>query len=308
MSGVVGLTADEAPLFDPTAPLTATGNLRRRMIISRLVESGSTLAAAVAVALLLIVVIEIAVRGASVLSVAFVTHNQSGLAGGGIANFLVGTFVIVAFATVIAVPVGVLTGLYMTEFAGPRSRIAQVLKIALDVMQGVPTIVVGLFIYGLIVIPARQESGLAASVALAIVMLPLVARSSQEVLLLVPGSLREAADALGVARWRAVVGVILPSAVGGIVTGVILAAARAAGETAPVLLVNSLFDPYSTQLNIFGHGVATVPMLIYTTTDLALPDAFNRAWGAAFVLLVLILLANVFARVIVARSRRRTGM
>lgn len=308
MSRVADLTADESPLFDPMAPLTATGNLRRRMVISRVVESVSTASALVAVALLLVVVVEIAVRGASVLGIGFVTQDQSGLTGGGIANYLLGTFVIVAFGAVIAVPIGVLTGLYMTEFAGARSRAGRMLKLVLDLLQGVPTIVIGLFVYGLIVIPARQESGLAASIALAIVMLPLVARASQEVLLLVPGALREAADALGVARWRTVLGVILPSSVGGIVTGVILATARAAGETAPVLLVNSLFDPYSTQLNIFGHGVPTVPMLILNTTDLALPDAFNRAWGAAFVLLVLILLANVSARLIVARSRRRMGL
>jgi phosphate transport system permease protein len=308
VSSVGELTADETPLFDPMAPLTATGNLRRRMAVSRVIESGSTVCALAAVAVLLILVIGIAIRGASVLSIGFITQNQSGLTGGGIANYLLGTFVIVVFGAVIAVPIGVLTGLYMTEFAGPRSLTGRTLKLVLDLLQGVPTIVVGLFVYGLIVLAEHKETGFAASVALAIVMLPLVARASQEVLLLVPGSLREAADALGVARWRTVVGVILPNAAGGIVTGVILATARAAGETAPVLLVNSLFDPYSTQLNIFGHGVPTVPMLILNTTDLALPDAFNRAWGAAFVLLVLILFANILARVIVARSRRRMGL
>lgn len=308
MSPVVELTADESPLFDPTAPLTATGNLRRRMVISRVIESGSTASALVAVAMLMIVVAGIAIRGASVLSFGFVTQNQSGLTGGGIANFLLGTFLIVALGAVIAVPIGVLTGLYLTEFAGPHSRTGQLLKLVLDLLQGVPTIVIGLFVYGLIVLAQHQETGFAAAVALAIIMLPLVARASQEVLLLVPGSLREAADALGVARWRTVVGVILPNAVGGIVTGVILATARAAGETAPVLLVNSLFDPYATQLNPFGHGVPTIPMMILQTTDLALPDAFNRAWGAAFVLLVLILLANIVSRLIVARSRRRMGL
>jgi phosphate transport system permease protein len=135
-----------------------------------------------------------------------------------------------------------------------------------------------------------------------------MARSSQEVLLLVPGSQREAADALGVARWRTVLGVILPSAVGGIATGAILAIARAAGETAPLLVVNSLFDPNSIQFNIFGHGVPSIPMLILNTSDLAVPDAFARAWGAALVLMAFILLANFAARLLLARSRaRRTG-
>ena len=120
----------------------------------------------------------------------------------------------VAFGAVIAIPIGVLTGLYLTEFAGRSSRTGRVLTLALDIMQGIPTIVAGLFVYGLIVAVQHRESGWAGSVALAIVMLPLIARSSQEVLLLVPGSLREAADALGVARWRTVLTVILPSAGG----------------------------------------------------------------------------------------------
>jgi phosphate transport system permease protein len=199
----------------------------------------------------------------------------------------------------------VLTGLYLTEFAGPRSRTARLLKLALDLLQGLPTVIVGLFIYGLIVVPQHHESGFAGSVALSIVMLPLIARSSQEVLLLVPGSLREAADALGVARWRAVLGVIVPAALGGIITGAILSIARAAGETAPLLFVNALFDPTKTQLNLFGHGVPSIPMLILSTSDLAIPDAFARAWGAAFLLLSFILVANVAARMLLARSRRK---
>jgi len=136
-------------------------------------------------------------------------------------------------------------------------------------------------------------------------MLPLIARSSQEVLLLVPGSLREGAEALGVSRWRTVVGVILPTAVGGILTGAILAVARAAGETAPLLLVDSIYNPNSTQLQIFGHGVPNIPILILTTSEAAVPEGFTRAWGAAFVLLVCILLANIGARVLLARSRAR---
>ena len=212
----------------------------------------------------------------------------------------------VAAGALVALPLGILTGIYLTEFAGPRSRTAAPLKLALDMMQGLPTIVVGLFIYGLIVIPEHRESGLAAAVALAIVMLPLMARASQEVLLLVPNSLREAADALGVNRWRTVLTVILPSAIGGIATGAILAIARAAGETAPVLICNSIYAPDSTSLNLF-HGVPTIPMLIYTSVELPIPQAVARAWGAALVLMLFILLANVAARVTLARTRAKMG-
>jgi phosphate transport system permease protein len=294
-------------LFDPEAPLTASGNLPRRMLVSRLFAAGATLAALIAVAMLGIVLYSVASRGAAALSLNFVFQNASGLAGGGIANYLIGTLLVVAFGAVIAIPIGVLTGIYLTEFAGPRSRTGRILTLALDVMQGIPTIVAGLFVYGLIVAVQHRESGWAGSVALAIVMLPLIARASQEVLLLVPGSLREAADALGVARWRTVLTVILPSALGGIATGALLATARAAGETAPMLVVNSIFDPNNTQLNIFGHGVPTIPMLILNSSDLAVPDAFTRAWGAAFVLMILILFANFLARLLLARSRRKLG-
>jgi phosphate transport system permease protein len=305
VTSVSDVAVDEPRLFDPAAPLTASGNLRRRGAVSRAFEAAATGAALIAVAMLLIVVIGVVVHGAPALSFGFVTQNPSGLTSGGILNYLLGTFVIVAFGVVLALPIGVLTGLYLTEFARPGSYIGRSLTLALDLLQGVPTIIVGLFIYGLIVVPFRHQSGWAGSVALAIIMLPLIARSSQEVLLLVPNSLREAADALGVSRWRTVRGVILPSAIGGIVTGAILATARAAGETAPLLILDSLYDPNSTTLNIFGHGVPNVPMLILTTSDLALPDAFTRAWGAAFVLLVLILLANILARVVLARSRKK---
>jgi phosphate transport system permease protein len=255
--------------------------------------------------MLVIVVAGVISHGASALSFDFLTRNQVGLAGGGIANDLLGTGIIIAFAAVIAVPVGVLTGLYLSEFAGARSRSGRTLKLALDLMQGLPTIVVGLFIYGLIVIPEHVQTGFAAAIALSIVMLPLTARSSQEVLALVPGGLREAADALGVSRWRTVLGVILPAAAGGITTGAILAIARAAGETAPLLICNSLYDPTATQLNIFGHGVPSIPMYILFASDSSDPQAFTLAWGAAFVLLVCILLANVGARLLLARSRRR---
>ena len=307
MSTGTPLVLGETGLFDPAAPLTPSGNLRRRTWVNSLVRVTATAAAVFAVAILVIVIFGVVQRGISSLSLAFIIDTPQGLAGGGIFNYIVGTVEVIALGAIIALPLGILTGLYLTEFAGPRSRVASVMKLALDMMQGLPTIVVGLFIYGLIVIPQHAQSGLAASLALAIVMLPLMARSSQEVLLLVPNSLREAADALGVSRWRTVVSVIVPSALGGIATGAILAIARAAGETAPVLICNSIYDPNNTSLNIL-HGVPTIPMLIYTSVDLPLPDAVARAWTAALVLVVVILCANIGARVMLARTRAKMGI
>lgn len=294
----------EVAAFDPTSPLVASGNLRRRSGVSRAIQIGASLSAVGAVLLLGDVVYTVFSHGAPAVSFDFLTTNPAGLAGGGIANALLGTGAIVAFAALIAVPAGVLTGLYLTEFAGPASRTAQILKLVLDLLQGLPTIIVGVVVFGVLVATTHVESGFAGSVALAMVMLPLIARSSQEVLLLVPRSLREAADALGVPRWRSVLGVVLPAATGGIATGAILSIARAAGETAPLLFVDSIYNPTATQLMLFGHGVPSIPIFILTTYDLPDPSALTRAWGAALVLLTFILLANVGARLLLARSRR----
>jgi phosphate transport system permease protein len=306
MSAAPGITLGDSGLFDPTAPLTPSGNLRRRRVVDRTVQVVATAAALIAVAVLVIITYDVAAHGLSALSLGFVINAPQGLTGGGIVNSLLGTLEIVAAAALIAVPLGILTGLYLTEFAGARSRTGRTLKLALDMMQGLPTIVVGLFVYGLIVIPQHRQSGFAGAVALSIVMLPLMARASQEVLLLVPGSLREAADALGVNRWRTVLTVILPAAVGGLVTGAILAIARAAGETAPLLICDAIYNPTATTFNLF-HGVPSVPMYIYTTFDLPLADAVARTWAAALVLMIFILLANIGARLVLARSRAKMG-
>lgn len=278
------------------------------MAVTRAFEVIATAAALLAVAMLMDVAVTVVENGAPAISFAFLTQSATGLSGGGIANALVGTGLIVAFGAAIALPLGILVGLFLTEVASPRSRAARALEVILDMLQGVPTVVVGVVVYGLIVIPQHKETGFAGAIALAIIMLPLIARASQQVLALVPSSFREAADALGVERWRTVIGVILPTAAGGIVTGAILAIARAAGETAPLLLVNGLYNPTSIQLMPFGHGVPSVPMFIYTTYDLPSPNAITLAWGAALVLLTCILVANIGARLLLARTRRRMGL
>jgi phosphate transport system permease protein len=292
--------------MDPTAPLTPSGNLRRRLVVSRVVKVSATGAALLAVAALVIVTLAVVVRGASALSPAFLFTDppQFGGAGGGIRSAIIGTIIIVGMAAIIATPLGILIALYLVEFAGPTSRMARALRLALDLMQGLPTVVVGLFILGLIVEAQHKDSGFAGAMALAIIMLPLIARSSQEVLQLVPGTLRDASDALGVERWRTVLTVVLPTALGGILTGTILALARAAGETAPLLIVDGTFSP-STTLNPSGP-MPNIPVSIWTAAEANDPSGFARAWGAALVLLALILVANVGARLMLARSRRRT--
>ena len=291
-------------LADPTAPLIASGNLRRREIVSKIAEGGAIAAAVGAVLVLGLVVYGVVSRGASVLSLNFITKDipeplSSG--NGGVGPALIGTAELALAATIISAPIAVLTALYLVEFAGPRQ--ARVIRLVLDLMYGLPSIIVAVFIFGLIV-KGNGQSGFAAAVALSIIMAPLIARSTQEMLLLVPKAMREAADALGVSRWRSVVSVILPAASGGILTGTILAVARAAGETAPVFILSSVFGD-KTQLNIFGNAVPNVPVVIFNVSEEGNPLGFKYAWGAAFVLLVAILLANVGARVLLARSRAK---
>jgi phosphate transport system permease protein len=167
-------------------------------------------------------------------------------------------------------------------------------------MNGLPTIVVGVFVYGLMVVGSGQ-SGFAGGVALSIVMLPLIARASQEVLRRVPGTLREAAEALGVSHWRTVIGVILPAAAGGIVTGTVLALARAAGETAPLILTTSIYAN-KVQLDP-SQALPNIPTTIFTLSESNDPAGFQRAWGASLLLLAFILIVNITARTIVARNK-----
>jgi phosphate transport system permease protein len=290
-------------LYDPTAPLTASGNLRRRRAVSRAAVVVAVLAAVLAVGVLGVVVGSVIARGAGTIDWRFFTQAPPifGGAGGGIAPEILGTALIVAVATLIAAPLGVLVALFLTEFS--VSRLTGWIRLALDLMNGLPSIVVALFVYGLLV-AGHHMSGFAGAIALAIIMLPLIARATQEMLLLVPSQLREAADALGVSRWRTVIGVVLPSALGGIVTGTVLAVARAAGETAPMLVLNSIYNPSQVSFGLF-HAVPNIPVLIFTASEAADPNGFTRAWGAALVLLTFILLANIGARTLLARSRRK---
>ena len=204
-------------------------------------EGVATLAALAAVAVLAILVLSIAKRGASAINLDFFTETPKPFSfvpePAGIANAIVGTAILVALAAVMAVPVAVLTAIYLNEFA-PR-RVAAAVSLALDVLNGIPAVVIGIFVFGLLVL-SRQQSGFAGGFALAILMLPLVARATQEVLALVPQSSREASLGLGVTRWRTTIGVVLPQTIGGIVTGTTLAVARVAGETAPLLFTSSL--------------------------------------------------------------------
>jgi phosphate transport system permease protein len=286
------------------ALLLDRGNLRRRNRVNRAVATASTVAALLAVAVLAIVVGSILAKGAGALSLHFLTTPMAlfGESGGGIANAIAGSAVMVALAALMAIPVGLLVAIYTTEFA-PR-RVGEAVRFCLDVLNGVPTIVTGIFVFGLLVAGSRQ-SGFAASVALAIVMLPIVARTAQEVLALVPGTLKEAAHALGIARWRTTLRITVPTAAGGLITGALLAVARVAGETAPLILLSSIFG--QGVLTDPGQPLASIPVFIFQSSESPRPEAHEQAWAAALVLIAVVLLLNVVARAFYARSQRRMG-
>ncbi len=291
---------------DPEFKLTPSGNLRRRMLVSRVLEAGATAAAVLAVGVLGIIVFYVAKQGLAAISWSFLTSDLPAPFGlgnsNGIGPAIVGSIEIVAIATAMALPVGLLTALYLSEYAG--SRLSSGVRMLVDVLNGVPTIVTAVFVFGLIV-AGSGDSGFAGALALSIVMVPLITRASLESLSRVPGTLREAADALGVARWRTVLGIVLPGAASGILTASMLAAARAAGETAPMLICNSLFGP-TVQLNPL-QSIPNIPFVIWSLSDLGTAQGTQDAWGAALVLLFAIFVANVGARTLLARANRRSG-
>jgi len=242
------------------------------------------------------------VKGISSINIDFLTKVSApfGESGGGIANAIVGTGVIVGLATLMAVPMGILVAIYTSEFAGQRSGFA--VRYVLDILNGVPTIVTGVFVYGILV-AGHQQSAFAGSVALAIVMLPLVARSCHEVLTLVPETVKEAGLALGASRWRTVLSVIVPTALSGMITGALLAVARAAGETAPLLLLTSI--PANVVSTDPSHALASLPLTIFQKSESPNPADHAEAWGAALLLIAFVLVISIAARVLSARTRRR---
>jgi phosphate transport system permease protein len=285
----------------PEISLRGSGRVRRRKFVNRVMEGIGTGAALLAIGVLALVVASVAVKAGPALSLHLLTRPPSLFGGqGGISSAIIGSALILGMATGMAVPVGVLTAIFLVEFA-PR-RLAGPIQLVLDMLNGMPTIITGIFVYGLLVI-GHLQSAWAGAFALAVVMLPLVARATQEVLLLVPSTLREASLALGVSRWRTVLGVILPSAIGGVVTGTVIAIARVAGETAPLLFTCSIFSPaVSTDVT---HALPNLPVLVFQYSEQPDPALHQQAWAASLVLMAFVLVASLGARALLAQSRRK---
>ena len=219
-----------------------------------------------------------------------------GESGGGISNALVGTAMLIVISSVISIPLGILTGIYLSEYR--RGRFAYFSRLSLEILQGIPSIVIGIIAYVWIVVPMGSFSALSGGVALGIMMLPVIVTSTEETLKLIPDALKEASLALGVPYPRTILKVVLPAGLSGIVTGIILAVARIAGETAP-LLFTAFGSPYMS-LNIF-KPVSSLPLLVFNYATSPYPEWHALAWGACFVLIVFILSLNICAKMVTRR-------
>jgi phosphate transport system permease protein len=240
------------------------------------------------------------INGGHSLNLNFFTQlpKPVGETGGGMANAIVGSLKLLLLAALMGLPVGLLAGIYLAEFGG--KTFSFVVRYVTDLLNGVPSIVIGIFAYALVVLPVKHFSALAGGVALGIMVIPITVRSTEEFLRGVPNSMREAAMALGASKWKTIATVVLPAASGGILTGMLLALARVAGETAP-LLFTAFGNRYWGQG--WGQPIASLPVMIYTYAISPYDDWHRQAWAAGLVLLLLVLLSNLGARFILAKSK-----
>ncbi|MEI7645275.1 MAG: phosphate ABC transporter permease PstA [Chloroflexales bacterium] len=274
-----------------------SGTRRRRNAISTFMLALTVLATLIAVTPLLFILGWLLIQGVRYLNLDFFLNDPApiGEAGGGVRNGIIGTLIMSGIALLIAVPVGVLTGIFLAEYRG--NPLATVVRFATDVLAGIPSIVVGIFVYTIIVLPRWFQgaafSGFAGGVALAVIIIPILVRTTEEILRLVPGSIREAAAALGVPKWDYTLTVVVPSAFSGIATGVMLGLARAAGETAPLLLTALGNNFYNTKLD---QPMAALSLQIFTYAIAPFEEGRRLAFAAAFVLIMLVLLVNIVTR------------
>jgi phosphate transport system permease protein len=255
----------------------------------------SVLIALVPLALVLFFVVS---QGIGAINLEFFTQMPKpvGETGGGMANAIVGTLILTTIGSLWAVPIGVISGVYMSEYAG--TRLASIMRFAADTLNGVPSIVIGVFAYGIAVLPFKQFSALAGGIALGIMMIPIIARTTEELLLLVPGTMREGALALGATRARAIFTVVLPATLPGIITGVVLALARIAGETAPLLFTSFNNRFFTTSLT---QPISSLTVQVFTYAISPYEDWHRQAWAGALVLVSIVLLCSVFARLATRR-------
>lgn len=316
LAGAAGFVVTSALIYIVAQTALSFRVEGRRKAVDRLFTTLLYLAFLLAALPLLLITWYTVKEGIGVLSSDFLLNSMFRInpegAGGGVYHAIIGTLIQSLLATAIAAPLGILAAVYLVEYGG-RRPLARAISFFVDVMTGVPSIVAGLFVFAFWILALGfQKSGFAGSLALLILMLPIVIRATEEMLKLVPNDLREASYALGVPRWRTILKVVLPTALAGIITGVMLGVARIAGETAPLLLLVGInqkieFNPFAGQSD--QNPQASLPTFIYEQFGVAVGNteapAFQRAWGAALVLIIIIGLLNLLARFIARFARVR---
>lgn len=276
-----------------------------RRLVNAVMLGLTGLATILAVIPLIWIVVYVAREGGRFLSLGFFTQLPTpvGVPGGGVANAIVGSAILVAIACAISIPPGILAAIYAA--ARPNTRLGVGLRFATDVLSGVPSVVVGIFAYTILVVPLKHFSALSGGAALAMIMLPTVIRTTEEMLKLVPANLREASLALGAPEWKTSLSVMLPAALEGVVTGIMLGIARVAGEAAPLMLT-AFGNPFmSTDI---GQPIAALPQTIFVYAVAPYKDWHDKAWTTALVLMILVLGLNIVARLIIAWRRRKLGV
>lgn len=273
--------------------LKSPKNLRKRKIINSIMISLCIAAGIITILPLLYIFFYTTQSGISSLNLDFFTQlpKPVGEEGGGMANAILGSLIIISLGALIGIPVGILSGIYITEYS--KSIFATIVKFTTDVLSGVPSIIVGIFAYGVIVIPMQRFSALAGGFALGILMIPTITKITEEMLKLVPLSLREASLALGVSRWKTTLRVVLTTASSGIITGILLAIARAAGETAPLLFTAFGNSFWQTKID---EPMAALPLQIFAYAISPYDDWHRQAWAGAFVLILLVFIVNLIVR------------
>jgi phosphate transport system permease protein len=273
----------------------------RRRIVSKIVVGLCGLAVVIALVPLALVFFYVIKQGFASLNWAFFTRMPKpvGEAGGGMANAILGTLFLIVIASIVAIPVGMIAGVYLSEYG--KARFATLVRFTADVLNGVPSIVIGIFAYGLAVLPVHRFSALAGGLALGFMMIPIITRTTEELLNLVPSTLREGALALGATRARAAFGVMVPAALPGILTGILLALARIAGETAPLLFTSFNNRYFSTRLD---QPIASLTVQVFTYAISPYDDWHRQAWAGALVLVMLVFTFSVLARVVTRRLER----
>jgi phosphate transport system permease protein len=270
----------------------------RRKGINYIMLGLSWTAAVIAILLLILILGYTVFHGIAYLNLDTLTHSAKppGETGGGLRDDIIGTLILVVVGTIIALPVGIMAGVFLSEFGGAKTT--PIVRFAADILAGVPSIVIGVFAYAIVVRPMHSYSAFSGGVALAIIMIPVITRTAEEAMRLVPNSMREAALALGITRWRSVAGVVIPGAITGIVTGIMLAVARIAGETAPLI-----FTAFGNYFGFDGldKPIGALPLRIWQYAISPYADWQQQAWAGAFILIVLVLIISVIVRWISSR-------